>query len=57
MNIKITNNCYGLVLSTVAGKGRCFSRIYNGYEVEEAKELFKNYVINELTKEILSVII
>ena len=56
MNIKITNNCYGLVLTTVAGKGRCFSKMYNGYEIDEAKKLFEKYVINELTKEILSII-
>lgn len=56
MNINITSNCYGLVLSTVAGNGRSFSKMYNGYEIEEVKKLFREYVINELTREILSVI-
>ena len=56
MTINITNNCYGFVLSTITKNGRSLSRMYNGYDLKEAKELFKEYVINELTKENLSAI-
>lgn len=53
MKIKVITNCYGYALSTVTNGGQYFSRVYNGYEVEEAKELFEKYVTDELTSEIL----
>lgn len=53
MDIKITSNCYSYILSTVTSNGGYYSRLYNGYELNEMQELFKEYVIGELTAEIL----